>query len=145
MSNMTGEKLSVNQLMEAISRSDAKFDAAIQHYRAEPDFKNSRYVIKVEAGQLSLDRRVDLLHAIDNALGALNIEYKAKRSSGRLKAPVLQVMKTGWYERQKQELVEKGKRLFQAKTILLDSKLGYTPEPSELEAEIRFDSEESDS
>lgn len=141
MSNMTGEKLSVNQLMEAMSRADAALEAAIHHYRAEPDFNNSLYVIKVEAGQLNPDRRADLLRAIDNALGDLNIEYRTKRSSGRLKAPVLQVMKTGWYERQKQELVAKGKRLFQAKTILLDSKLGYTPEPKELEAEIRFDSE----
>lgn len=144
MSNMTGEKLSVNQLMEAMSRADAALEAAIHHYRAEPDFNNSLYVIKVEAGQLNPDRRADLLRAIDNALGDLNIEYRTKRSSGRLKAPVLQVMKTGWYERQKQELVAKGKRLFQAKTILLDSKLGYTPEPKELEAEIRFDSEGSD-
>ena len=140
MSNLTGEKLSVNQLMEAMSRADASVEAAIHHYRAEPDFQNSLYVFKVEAGQLDTDRRTDLLFAIDDALGELNIEYKAKRSSGRLKAPILQVMKSGWYERQKQKLVEEGKRLFQAKTILLDSKLGYTPEPEELEADVRLES-----
>ncbi len=140
MTNMTGEKLSVNQLIEAMARADAAVEAAIHHYRAEPDFTRSLYVFKVEAGQLPAARHGDLLRAIDQALGELNIEYQAKRSSGRLQAPVLQVMRTGWYQRKKEELVAEGKRLFQAKTILLDSKLGYTPEPDELVAEVHLDS-----
>jgi GH3 auxin-responsive promoter len=139
MTNMTGEKLSVNQLMEAMARADAAVEAAIHHYRAEPDYTESRYVFKVEAGQLSAESHGDLLRAIDQALGELNIEYQAKRSSGRLRAPILQVMRTGWYQRQKQQLVAEGKRLFQAKTILLDAKLGYTPEPEELKAEVHLD------
>lgn len=139
MTNMTGEKLSVNQLMEAMARADAAVEAAIHHYRAEPDYNESRYVFKVEAGQLPTENHVDLLRAIDQALGELNIEYEAKRSSSRLRAPILQVMRTGWYQRQKQQLVADGKRLFQAKTILLDAKLGYTPEPDELEAEVHLD------
>ncbi|MEZ4483270.1 MAG: GH3 auxin-responsive promoter family protein [Syntrophotaleaceae bacterium] len=139
MTNMTGEKLSVNQLMEAMARADAAVEAAIHHYRAEPDYNESRYIFKVEAGQLAAEHHVDLLRAIDQALGELNIEYQAKRSSGRLRAPILQVMRTGWYQRQKQQLVADGKRLFQAKTILLDAKRGYTPEPEELEAEVHLD------
>ena len=139
MTNMTGEKLSVNQLMEAMARADAAVEAAIHHYRAEPDYTESRYIFKVEAGQLPAESHGDLLRAIDQALGELNIEYEAKRSSGRLRAPILQVMRTGWYQRQKQQLVAEGKRLFQAKTILLDAKLGYTPEPEELEAEVHLD------
>lgn len=139
MTNMTGEKLSVNQLMEAMARADAAVEAAIHHYRAEPDFKRSLYVFKVEAGQLPAERHGDLLRAIDQALGELNIEYQAKRSSGRLQAPILQVMRTGWYQRKKEQLVAEGKRLFQAKTVLLDAKLGYTPEPEELVAEVQLD------
>ncbi len=139
MTNMTGEKLSVNQLMEAMARADAEVEAAIHHYRAEPDFKRSLYVFKVEAGQLPAERRGDLLRAVDRALGELNIEYLAKRSSGRLQPPILQVMRTGWYQRKKERLVAEGKRLFQAKTVLLDSKLGYTPEPDELVAEVQLD------
>ncbi len=138
MTNMTGEKLSVNQLMEAMARADAAVEAAIHHFRAEPDYTESRYIFKVEAGQLPAENHGDLLRAIDQALGELNIEYQAKRSSGRLRAPILQVMRTGWYQRQKQQLVADGKRLFQAKTILLDAKLGYTPEPEELEAEVHL-------
>ena len=45
-------------------------------------------------------------------------------------------MKSGWYERGKQSLVAEGKRLSQAKTVLLGAKSGYRPEPDELEAEV---------
>ena len=34
------------------------------------------------------------------------------------------------------EPVAEGKRLFQAKTVLLDAKAGYRAEPDELEAEV---------
>ena len=47
-------------------------------------------------------------------------------------------MKPGWYERGKQKLVADGKRLFQAKTILLDAKATYRPEPEETELEIKL-------
>ena len=73
---------------------------------------------------------------LDRTLSELNIEWKGKRDSGRLKNPVLQVMKPGWYDRGKQKLVAAGKRLFQAKTILLDAKAPYQPEPDETELEV---------
>jgi len=49
---------------------------------------------------------------------------------------VLHVMRPGWYERGKQKLVASGKRLFQAKTIILDAKAAYQPEPEETAMEI---------
>ena len=111
--------------------------APVGHFRAEPDVGRSLYVFKVEFdGALPAEKRFDFLHRLDDALGELNIEYQAKRASGRLGPPVLQVMKSGWYERGKQSLVAEGKRLFQAKTVLLDAKAGYRPEPDELEAEV---------
>ena len=65
-----------------------------------------------------------------------NGEWKSKRDSKRLKDPVLQVMKSGWYERGKQKLVADGKRLFQSKTIILDAKAGYQPEEEDTEFEV---------
>ena len=138
MTNMTGEKLSVNQVIAAMAQAGASLDAPIEHFKVEPDYDDSRYYFKVESSSLRADRRDDLLRGIENALNGLNIEYEAKRSSGRLKEPVLLVMKDGWYERGKQALVAEGKRLFQAKTVLLDAKAGYTPEPEEVEAEVRL-------
>ena len=72
-------------------------------------------------------------------MAALNIEWEAKRKSGRLKSPILQIMKPGWYERGKQKLVAEGKRLFQAKTILLDNKAICRPEPGETALEITIE------
>jgi hypothetical protein len=138
MTNMTGEKLSVNQVIEAMAHAGAALNAPIEHFKVEPDYDESRYVFKVESSSLRPDNRGELLRRIEKALGSLNIEYEAKRASGRLKDPVLLVMKNGWYERGKQALVAEGKRLFQAKTIILDAKAGHTPEPDEIEEKIRL-------
>lgn len=139
MTNLTGEKLSVNQMIEAIQGAAEALGIHVAHFRAEPDAQESRYVIKIELDQpLDPERRRPLLAAIDGRLGQLNIEYQAKRKSERLRSPILQLMRRGWYERGKRKLVAEGHRLFQAKTVLLDSKLGYRPEPDEVEAEERL-------
>ena len=137
MTNLTGEKLSVNQVIGAMEKAAASVGVVVGHFRTEPDIARSLYVFKVEfEGAVPAEKRSVFLGRIDEAIGELNIEYKAKRASGRLGPPVLQVMKSGWYERGKQSLVAEGKRLFQAKTVLLDAKAGYRPEPDELEAEV---------
>jgi len=136
MTNLTGEKLSVNQLIQAIQTAADSLGTRVSHFRAEPDLEASRYVFKLELdASVDAERRRALLAAIDAELGHLNIEYAAKRKSNRLRQPILQLMRSGWYERGKQKLVADGKRLFQAKTILLDAKTGYRAEPDEVEAE----------
>ncbi len=137
MTNLTGEKLSVNQVIAAMGKAGEAVGVGVGHFRAEPDVSRSLYVFKVEfESALPAEKRFDFLGRLDESLGELNIEYQAKRASGRLGPPVLQVMRSGWYERGKQSLVAEGKRLFQAKTVLLDAKSGYRPEPDELEAEV---------
>jgi hypothetical protein len=140
MTNLTGEKLSVNHLIEAIQAASQALNVCVAHFRCEPWIEESRYVVKIElAAGLPQEQRLTFLQAIDDELGRVNIEYQSKRRSARLRPPILQLMRNGWYERGKQELVAQGKRLFQAKTVLLDAKLGYRPEPDEVEAEHRLD------
>ena len=136
MTNITGEKLSVNQVIAAFDVAQKGLGIHIPHFKAEPDQEGSRYVFKVEAPELKPDQRRRLLGIVDRSLGELNVEWESKRKSLRLNDPVLQVMKTGWYDHQKEELVASGKRLFQAKTVLLDSKQGYHPEGDQLEVEV---------
>lgn len=139
MTNLTGEKLSVNQIIEAVRRAEAAIGRETPHFRAEPDGEDSRYVIKVEFSQTpDPDSAQRFLQVVDDTLAELNIEWEGKRKSGRLKSPILQVMKPGWYDRGKQKLVSEGKRLFQAKTILLDNKAIYHPEPEETALEARL-------
>lgn len=137
MTNLTGEKLSVNQIIEAVRQAESAIGQETPHFRAEPDSEASRYVLKVEfqtTPDESTARR--FLQEVDQSLNKLNIEWESKRKSGRLKNPLLQVMKPGWYERGKLKLVAEGKRVFQAKTILLDNKATYFPEPGETALEV---------
>ena len=137
MSNLTGEKISVNHLIEAVEKAAEANGVKAAHFKAEPDGGESRYVFKVEFEQSpSEDVARRFLGAVDDALGECNMEWKSKRDSRRLKDPVLQVMKSGWYERGKEKLVADGKRLFQSKTIILDAKAGYEPEADETEFEV---------
>jgi hypothetical protein len=140
MTNLTGEKLSVNQLIEAVARASKETGADAHHFKAEPDGENSLYVFKIEFETVPPEETARAFALVlDQALSDLNIEWEGKRGSGRLRGPVLQVMKPGWYDRGKQKLVASGKRLFQAKTILLDAKATYQPEPEETEMEVILD------
>jgi len=138
MANITGEKLSVNQLIDAFNTVGQDLTVVVNHFKAEPDYDKSRYVFKVESDSLTEDKRLALLQGVDNRLSELNIEYQAKRKSGRLAAPVMHVMKLGWYERQKKELAAEGKRVFQAKTVLLDAKQPFAEDAENLEAVVEF-------
>ncbi|MEE2712189.1 MAG: GH3 auxin-responsive promoter family protein [Planctomycetota bacterium] len=123
MTSITGEKVSVNQVIDAVERASKEFAIAVDHFKAEADVDTARYVFKVESATgLPPDKRRSFLGAIDRHLSDLNLEYEAKRKSLRLNSPLLHSMKTGWYDAEKKKLVASGKRLFQAKTVLLSTK-----------------------
>lgn len=123
MTSITGEKVSVDQIIEVFERSAR--DAAIQldHFKAEADFEGARYVFKVESLEpIPQERLRQMLRSLEKHLSSVNMEYAAKRKSLRLNPPVLMTMKPGWYDTGKQRLVAEGNRLFQAKTILLSER-----------------------
>ena len=120
MTNLTGEKVSVNQVINAFQEASKATGAIPEHFKAEADGDNSRYILRVEfASRVEEPTLREFLQALDNTLKHDNIEYKAKRDSTRLGPPVLHVMREGWYERGRRKLAESGKRVFQAKTELL--------------------------
>lgn len=120
MTSITGEKVSVDQVIEAFERSAREFAIEVDHFKAEADVEGSRYVFKMEALKPIPEERLrQILESLEKHLSSLNIEYAAKRKSLRLNPPILMMMRPGWYDTGKQRLVAAGKRLFQAKTILL--------------------------
>ncbi len=122
MTKNTGEKLSDNQDIDDNHKTSASTGVVADHFKAEADPANSRYVMRVElANKTDPETLQSYLKGIDDFLKGINIEYKAKRDSQRLRPPVLHVMREGWYERQRKEQVAKGKRAFQAKTELLSA------------------------
>lgn len=120
MTNLTGEKLSVDQVIEAVSDAGRQIGALPTHFKAEADAEESRYILRVEfQEQLSKERGRRFLTSVDEYLKHVNIEYKAKRESMRLGPPVLHIMSEGWYEHNQRRLVAQGAPAFQTKAELL--------------------------
>jgi GH3 auxin-responsive promoter len=123
VTNITGEKLHVNQVMEAVEKAQNITGLAARHFRAFADVEKSRYIFLVEFDgsrptEESLSR---LLDEIDLQLHALNIEYAQKRESRRLAAPALWLMRPGWFERKAGASLQRGGRDVQFKAQLLSS------------------------
>jgi hypothetical protein len=122
MTNLTGEKVSVNQIIETFQHASQATGAIADHFKAEADAERGRYLFRVEFGnRVDLAAQKRFLGELDRHLQDINLEYKAKRDSQRLGQPVLHVMREGWYERGRRRQVAAGTRAFQAKTELLSA------------------------
>jgi hypothetical protein len=123
VTNITGEKLHVNHVIQAMAQAQNAARMAVQHFRACADVEKSRYSFFVELDGVmpTQERLVQLLHELDASLRVLNVEYAQKRESRRLDAPVLCVMKSGWYKRKANAVLQPGTRDVQFKAQLLSS------------------------
>ena len=133
VTNITGEKLHVNQVIQAMDEARRTTGLAVLHFRAFADVEQSRYAFLVEFAGSAPNQGplTHLHHELDSRLCALNVEYAQKRESQRLRAPILGVMKSGWFERKASSALQRGARDTQFKAQLLSS----TPEES---SEIMF-------
>jgi hypothetical protein len=141
MTNLTGEKVSVNNVIAAVETAAETAGTFPAHFRAEADDVENRYLLRVEFGvPTSAEAAKGFLAEFDHQLKQINLEYKAKRESLRLGAPVLHIMREGWYERAHQRQVSTGSRAFQAKTQLLTAEKLKTREiQPELKEVVDFD------
>ena len=133
VTNITGEKLHVNHVIQAMEQAQRATGAVVRHFRAFADMENSRYAFMVECDGAKDDDATlsHLLAELDACLFEINVEYADKRKSARLQAPVLCVMKHGWYERKAAVALRAGARDVQFKAQLLS----VIPEdPSEIMA-----------
>jgi hypothetical protein len=125
VANITGEKLHVNQIIQAFAQAQSAAGIAVQHFRACADVERSLYVFAVEFhGNTPTQEQLSrMLLALDGHLCELNVEYAQKRASLRLEAPVLNVMRSGWFERKVNASLRSGVRDVQFKTQLLSASL----------------------
>lgn len=123
VTNITGEKLHVHQVVQALEQAQSATGIVVRHFRAFADLEKSRYAFLVEFdGPHPTEHALSqLLGELDTCLQDLNIEYAQKRESGRLGAPILCVMKPGWFERKANAVLESGARDTQFKAQLLSS------------------------
>lgn len=85
--NLTGEKLSEFQAVEAVRESQQELDLSLSAYTLAPcwDDETPFYGLFIERGDLgNLENGRQLAAAVDRHLRRLNIEYDAKRASRRL-------------------------------------------------------------
>jgi hypothetical protein len=121
MLNITGEKLHLNHVLHALRTAEAAAGLGTWQFRLIPDVEASRYDLLLELARPAADTRslAILSTAFDRALADVNVEYAAKRASGRLALPRLHLMRPGWSERLcRQEFVQ-GRRDVQHKWTVL--------------------------
>ena len=123
VTNITGEKLHVNHVIEALAQAQSLTNLSARYFRACADAERSRYTLAAEFDGLppSQDQLVRLLNAWDSRLAQLNLEYAQKRESRRLNPPVLWVMKAGWFERKGNSAFQRAGRDVQFKAQLLSA------------------------
>ncbi len=98
MTNIVGEKLHLNHLLVAIRNLQSDFALEIRQFRAAADLSMQRYDVFLDIQQdLSVEfLRDTILPALDESLCGCNIEYAAKRRSGRLHPPRIHLMTPEW-------------------------------------------------
>jgi hypothetical protein len=138
VTNITGEKLHVNQVMQAMALAQASSGVAVRHFRACADAEKSLYAFAVELHDTAATAEPlsRMLREVDRALRELNVEYAQKRESLRLAAPVLWVMKPGWFERAANAKLRGGGRDVQFKAQLL---CDAAEDPGEIERVVHYD------
>jgi len=123
VTSITGEKLHVNQVIAAMAEAQKIAGLVLRHYGASADVDRSRYLFSVEfdAGAPEREALERLLKILDDQLCRLNVEYREKRRSDRLHAPVLQIMRSGWFERKTSAALRRTGRDAQIKMPLLSN------------------------
>jgi hypothetical protein len=100
MASITGEKLHVDQVRTAVRQAGRETRVAVVECRLIADEPALRHDLLVELEDCTADRSslVAFLERFDDNLQAGNPEYRSKRTSRRLGAPRLFLMRHGWSE-----------------------------------------------
>jgi len=119
VTSLTGEKLYEAQAIESVSSVASKHGFASAFFMMIADEQASGYRLFVEAGDATPPDAQTVAAHIDCRLGELNIEYRGKRASGRLKRLELMWLKPGAGEAHKRACVRDGQREGQFKPVVL--------------------------
>ena len=115
VTNITGEKLYEHQVIEAVEQVLKSRGIVSDFFVMLACVETSRYTLCLEQGATTVDVQV----ALETRLGDLNIEFKAKRASGRLQPVRVLQLRPGTGEAYRQHCVSRGQREAQFKLIRL--------------------------
>lgn len=102
--NITGEKITEHQVVEAMRRAAAATGQAVNRFTLQGRFAGTPYYeLRLEPADASAPQ--DLAEQMDLALAELNMEYQSKRAGGRL-GPIRAIrVEPGSFERHEQEAI----------------------------------------
>jgi hypothetical protein len=118
-SSITGEKLTEDQVVAAVTALAARHRLALEGFTLVPALEGfPRYVLLAELDAVPDGETLrGLPRALDAELQQRNIEYGAKRTSLRLEAPELWVVARGGYEALRQRRIAGGANDAQIKPV----------------------------
>lgn len=123
VTSITGEKLYESQVRSAIEQCENSFNLISPFYLMLADEENSRYLLLIEfLGEVLHSTRPSTQQVadfLDTVLGDINIEYRDKRNSGRLKPLTLLPLKANTADAFKQHCLAQGMRESQFKVLPL--------------------------
>jgi sterol desaturase/sphingolipid hydroxylase (fatty acid hydroxylase superfamily) len=122
VTNLTGEKLYENQVIQAVKHAEQDLGILSHFYVFLADTQNMAYHLLIEFDQPTSEKINNISEVIEKYLKELNIEYAQKRSSGRLHQLCVTTLQTGTREAHKRYCLEQGQREGQFKTLILQYK-----------------------
>ncbi len=118
---MTGEKLHERQFIEAVRTAEKELQMPLKFFVGFADLDISAYHFYYEFADLSTtqEQAERFTRRVDEVLQEINIEYKAKRESFRVKDPVTHRLQHESFETFKAQCIAQGARDGQFKMNLL--------------------------
>lgn len=117
--SITGEKLYEAHLCDAINELGHQQHVHPVFYVCLANERESRYELFLETGEAVSLPESKISSIVDRSLSGGNLEYRAKRDSGRLKKIEVRLLKTGSCEMYKRTLIDQGQRECQFKVMTL--------------------------
>lgn len=119
VTSITGEKLYENQVIKAVREALDAAGIYATFYLMLADRQRSVYTLCIEVSQSDINDSDDLAVDIDCRLGNINLEYKAKRDSGRIAPLEVYLLPPGAGERYRLACLQNGQKEGQFKIIAL--------------------------
>jgi GH3 auxin-responsive promoter len=118
VTSITGEKLHESQVLRAVVDAGAGRVLGSGFFLMLADTPGARYHLYLE-GPLDPDELMRVGRAVDETLSRLNIEYRAKRASGRLAPVTTSELRPGTGEAYRRHCLDRGQREAQLKILHL--------------------------
>jgi hypothetical protein len=119
VTNLTGEKLYEGQVIDAVQHALDAAGAQAPFFVLIADEQRLSYSLVIECDDETRPDMHTLAAAVDRRLGELNIEYHAKRGSGRLRPLDVRCLRRGAADAYKAACVRAGQREGQFKLAVL--------------------------